>query len=129
MTKQDTIALFGESEKGKFHTAYFCYRISELVDNFGNPPKESQGLHFAIQSLLFHHNIIFFRVKEEGFSIKDYMLGLRFLERYDKLSHLAAIALPGVGDAEIIEASSPICINNSSILITTESDLYDYLTH
>jgi hypothetical protein len=37
--------------------------------------------------------------------------------------------MPGVGDAEIIDATNPICSLYHSLLITTEKDLYDYLTH
>jgi hypothetical protein len=37
--------------------------------------------------------------------------------------------MPGVGDEEVIEASSSICLLRKSFLITTEKDLYDFLTH
>lgn len=123
-----SIALFGEAEKGQFNTAYFCYSLQELVDNFGHPPGASQGLHLAIQALLFNQNLIFFRVQEEGFSKKDYQQGLKFLEKYDQVSHVSAIVLPGVGDYEIIEAAKPICETHTSLLLTSEGDLYDYLT-
>ncbi|MFT4552975.1 MAG: hypothetical protein ACI9S8_001607 [Chlamydiales bacterium] len=123
-----TVALFGESEKGEYRTAYFCQTLTQLAENLGHPPIESQGLHLAVQTLLFRRNLIFFRVKEEGFSVQDYLLGLRFLENNQFVSNLAAICLPGVGDADIIEATEPVCDAHSSFLICSESDLYDFLT-
>ena len=122
------VALFGEAEKGLFNTAYFCYSLSELLENFGNPPKESLGIHFAIQSLLFNQNLIYFRVEEEGFSIKDYLLGLKFLRKYDQISSISAICLPGVGSQEVLKEVTPICQTHNSLLLTSESDLYDFLT-
>lgn len=122
------IALFGEAEKGEFRSAHYCQTLPQLMDTLGNPPPESHGLDFAIQALLFHRDIIFFRVREEGFSTQDYLLGLHYLESKQDIPHLAAICLPGVGDAEIIHASAPICRIHHSVLVVTESDLYDYLT-
>lgn len=123
-----TIALFGEAEKGEFETAYFCESLPQLVDYLGNPPSESKGLFYAVQTLLYHHNLIFFRVREEGFSLQDYMRGLRFLEKCDWIGQISAIFLPGVGDVEIIRPITPICILYQCIFITTEADLFDYLT-
>ena len=123
-----TVALFGESEKGEYRTAYFCQTLAQLAENLGHPPTESQGLHLVVQALLFRRNLIFFRVKEEGFSVQDYLLGLRFLENNQFVSNLAAICLPGVGDADIIDATEPVCDVHNSFLICTESDLYDFLT-
>lgn len=123
-----TIAMFGEAEKGSFRTSYFCQNLLQLVDYLGHPPADSRGLHYAVQALLFQHNIIFFRVEEEGFSYQDYFLGLRLLEKKQLLSDICAICLPGVGDTEIIEAATPICQVHHSIIVTTEPDLYDYLT-
>ena len=34
----------------------------------------------------------------------------------------------GVGDAELIQAATPVCTLHKSFLIIDESDLYDYLT-
>ncbi|MCH1429632.1 MAG: hypothetical protein L7U87_02615 [Chlamydiales bacterium] len=123
-----SVALFGEAEKGQFNTAYFCYSLPELLDSFGNPPESSLGLHFAIQSLLFNQNLIYFRVEEEGFSVKDYLLGLKFLKKYDQISNISAICLPGVGNSEILKEVTPICQAHNSLILTSESDLYDYLT-
>ncbi len=123
-----TIALFGEAEKGQFHTPYFCDTLPQLVDYLGNPPEESLGLFYAVQALLYHRHLVFFRVAEEGFSIPDYMQGLHLLDSREILNDNAAICAPGVGNSEIIEAAIPICIKHHSILITREADLYDFLT-
>lgn len=128
MSEMYTVALFGEAERGKFRTAYFCKELPQLVEYLGNPPEESKGLYYAIQTLLYERNLIFFRVEEEGFSYQDYFLGLQLLKNNELISDVSAICLPGVGDTEIIEAVTPICKINKSIIITTEPDLYDYLT-
>lgn len=122
------IALFGEAEKGEYRTAHYCQSIPQLLDYFGHPPPESRGIFYAIQALLYNRGLIFFRVKEEGFSYEDYLLGLRLLQKQEMVSTLAAIYLPGVGDSEIIRAIKPICTLYHSILITNEGDFYDYLT-
>ena len=124
-----TIFLFGEAEKGEFCTPFACKTLPQLADTFGNPPEQSLGLLYAVQALMFERELIYFRVKEEGFSISDYMRGIRLLEKREAFQDLAAICMPGVGDAEIIDATSPICTLHRSLLITTEKDLYDYLTH
>lgn len=122
-----TMAFFGESEKGRFHIPHYCDSLEHLVENLGNPPPESKGLYFAVQALLYDQKIIFYRVEEEGFSYQDYFEGLRTLRRIEGASHLRAICMPGVGDEEIFNAAMPICEDSHSIIITTESDLYDYL--
>ncbi len=124
-----TIALFGEAEKGPLHTPFLLHSLPELPDNLGNPPKESQGLFFAVQALLYHRELIFFRVEEEGFSVNDYMTGLNFLKNNKNIKSLDAICLPGVGNKEIIEASINVSNIYKSLIITTEKDLFDYLTH
>lgn len=123
-----TVALFGEAEKGDFQTGYLCRSLPQLVEYLGNPPPDSNGLFFAIQALLFNRHILFFRVKEEGFSQQDYFEGLRVLQKQEIIPHIEAIGLPGVGDTEIIHAATPLCKLYHSILLTTESDLFDYLT-
>jgi hypothetical protein len=124
-----TIFLFGEAEKGDFCTPLLCRSLPQLAQTFGNPPEESLGLLYAIQALMFERELIYFRVKEEGFSVSDYMRGIRLLENREAFHDLTAICMPGVGDAEIIDATSSICSLYRSLLITTEKDLYDYLTH
>lgn len=123
-----TIALFGEAEKGDYSTAYYCQTLPQMLDYLGNPPEESQGLYFAVQSILFNYSVLFFRVREEGFSQEDYFSGLTFLKRQNLFSRIIGIGVPGVGNGEIINEIIPICQNYRSILITSEADLYDYLT-
>ncbi|MBB65378.1 MAG: hypothetical protein CMO81_09975 [Waddliaceae bacterium] len=123
-----TVALFGEAERGDFRTAYFCESLPQLVDTLGHPPEDSMGLYYAVQALMYQRNLIFFRVPEEGYSRQDYLLGLRFLQNRDLIPKLSAICLPGVGDTEIIEATTPVCDIYNSLLILGENDLYDLLT-
>lgn len=123
-----TVALFGEAEKGNFQTAYFCQTLPQLLEYFGNPPPESLGLYFATQAILYERNLIFFRVKEEGYSYQDYLRGLELLEKQTLKPEIAAVCLPGVGSNEILDAMTPYCKSHRSILITTQGDLYDYLT-
>ncbi len=123
------VVLFGEAEKGEFHSAYFCETLEHLAHHIGEPPhKEARGIQFAIQMLLFRRPVLFFRVQEEGFHQADYLTGLKKLQKKELFPPIAAIALPGVGDHEIIQATSPICALHESFLILTEQDLYDYLT-
>lgn len=124
----NTIVLFGETEKGEYRVAYLCKNLEQLVENLGNPPSQSQGIYYAVQALLFHYQLVFFRVKEEGFSLQDYAYGAQLLQNQSLISNILAICMPGVGDDAIYQAISPLCAVYHSILITNESDLYDYLT-
>lgn len=121
------VALFGEAEKGLFKTPYLLRELPQLMEHLGECPQDSEGLYFAIQSLLYNREIIYFRVEEEGFSKSDYFLGLKYLGN-QMVQQLHALCLPGVGDAEILQASHLICEKHKSFLITTQKDLYDYLT-
>jgi hypothetical protein len=123
-----TIFLFGEAEKGAYCTPILCPSLPVLAETLGNPPEESLGIQYAVQTLLFERQLIYFRVKEEGFSFQDYMKGLRCLQERSHLPKLTAICMPGVGDSEIIETTSEICHLHKSLLILTEKDLFDYLT-
>jgi len=124
-----SIALFGEAEKGDFEAAYVCQSLEELSSYLGEPPKgEARGLFFAIQMLMYSHGVIFFRVHEEGFSQKDYIRGLQFLENKQLFPEIIALCLPGVGNKDIFDKSAAICQLHNSLLIITEKDLYDYLT-
>ena len=125
---QRVIALFGEAEKGQLEKPYIIRKLPELIDLFGNPPPESQGLFFAIQAILYEREVIFFRVQEEGFSKSDYFSGLKILKNKEKTKKLHALCMPGVGDKELLEAFHPLCEIHKSHLITTQKDLYDYLT-
>ncbi len=121
-----TMALFGEAEKGEFQKAYYCKTLDQLLECFGNPPKASHGLDYAIQALLYQCPLLFFRVREEGFSEQDYFDGIRLLRAQEEIPDITAICLPGVGSCEIINAVVPICAFYHSILVISESDLYDY---
>jgi hypothetical protein len=127
MGTKPTIFLFGESERGEFGTPLFCYCLAQLSDLLGNPPEESQGLHYAIQSLLYNRPLLFCRVQEEGFSTKDYLKGFKNFKKSTPLPMLQAIVMPGVGNGEIIKEASEVCSLNKSLLVITEKDLYDYL--
>lgn len=123
-----TIALFGEASKGDYHQAYVCDNLVQLVDNLGHPPPESRGLHIGIQAILYRYRLIFFRVREEGFSFDDYIQGLSLLRANSSQIRLSAICAPGVGNCDVLDAITTICHIYHSILVMTESDLYDYLT-
>lgn len=122
-----TLFLFGEAERGDYCTPYECFSLTHLAEMFGNPPEDSRGIDFAIQALLYERRVLFFRVKEEGFSIQDYLIGLKLLENRDLTPNLSAIVMPGMGNAEVVEATDPICALHNSLLIIEENDLYDYL--
>lgn len=122
-----TIALFGEAEKGEYQAAYYCNNLEQLMENLGNAPKNSKGLYFAVQALLYRRNLIYIRVEEEGFSLGDYYYGVNILKTQEAIPNISAICMPGVGNSEIIEAILPLCARYHSILVITESDLYDYL--
>ena len=123
-----TIALFGEAERGEYGTPHYLRSVEELAERLGHPPRDSCGLLFAIRTLLFDQHILFFRVEEEGYSLEDYLIGFDVLRNKQSFKP-AALCLPGVGDNEIIDASCRICHMYKSLLLFTEADLYDYLTH
>jgi hypothetical protein len=123
-----TVFLFGEAEKGEFCTPLVCKSLSQLMDLFGHPPEESQGLNYAVQALLFERELIYFRVAEEGFSVADYRRGLHLLSQRDLFYNLAAVAAPGLGDAPLIQEMGSVCSAYKSLLIVNDRDLYDFLT-
>lgn len=124
---KQVIALFGESEKGQLKTPYCLKTLPELMDFLGHPPPESEGLFLAVQALLYERELIYFRVEEEGFSVADYLAGLRYLEDLKKIRELGAVCLPGVSNDELIQFSLSVCEIHRSSLIMNEKDLYDYL--
>ena len=128
MGQFNTLALFGEAEKGTFRTPHLLQSLPQVMESLGNPPPDSRGLFYAVQALLYDYNLIFFRVEEEGFSYQDYFSGLRILEKEAFIDDISAIFLPGVGDSEIIDAVIPLCRYHQSVFMTSEADLYDYLT-
>jgi hypothetical protein len=122
------IAIFGEAEKGNYGSLYKINSLDALFETFGNPPEDSYGLLLAIQALLYQSQLIFFRVEQEGFSVSDYLKGLKLLKEKEKIHSLHALGIPGVGDEEIIHNASKACKLYKSLLILREKDLYDYLT-
>lgn len=123
------VALFGEAEKGVFATPYFLRDLDELVTCLGNPPPDSRGLFYAVQTLLYQHYLLFFRVSEEGFSIPQYLQGLDILEHQVTYPLVTALCVPGVGDNILLDTLIPYCQSRHHILITNEADLYDLLTY
>lgn len=125
---KQTVVLFGEAEKGAYKVPHLLRQLPQLVDLLGNPPAESQGLFFAVQAILYNRELLFFRVAEEGFSHHDYHFGFKYLEDRQKVKKIHALCLPGVGDPQILSASENICQMHKSLLITSQKDLYDFLT-
>ena len=122
------VAVFGESEKGQFCIPQTFNNLEVLMKTLGHPPHESLGINLAIQVLLFKGKVIFFRVAEEGFSKQDYYRGFKYFNNRD-INMIQGLAIPGVGDANLIEETKKICKIYKSITILTEKDLYDYLTY
>lgn len=122
------IFLFGEAEKGEMCTPLRLSCPVQLFEKFGQAPENTIGIDHAMQTLLNQHELIFYRVKEEGFSREDYFRGVRLLADHGKKMNLSAICLPGVGDKEIIESLGLICLKIGALLILSSKDLFDYLT-
>lgn len=126
---RNIIALFGEAEKGRFDVAHFCHSLTDLYDQLGEGTTSLAGISLAAQALMYQYDVLFFRIKEEGFHIDSYFFGLHFLNTQTHLKQLAAIILPGVGDQYIIEASRLLCQKHHSLLLFLDQDLYDLLTY
>jgi len=122
------IFLFGAAKKGALCTPLRFDSLSHLAEDLGEPPEDSIGIDYAIQTLLLNREVIFFRVREEGFAKEDYWRGVKLLYNHGEKLKLCAICIPGVGDKEIIESLAPLSQRLRSILILSEKDLYDYLT-
>ncbi len=118
------IALFGEAERGQLDTLYFCPSLPVLFERLGEPPTDTQGLYFAVQTILYHFPVIFFRVREEGVSIQDYLFGFRLLRNLN----FAALFLPGASQSMLIDEGVHLCQETHSLLIVNESDFYDYMS-
>lgn len=123
-----SIALFGASEKGHYGKPLTCKSVQELSDFCGNPPEHTRGIELSVQALLYEWELHFFRVHDEGYSLDDYMLGFKEILKNDAIQDISALALPGVGDDGILEASKSIVNTFGSLLILQENDLFDYLT-
>lgn len=126
---QRVIALFGEAEKGRLDQPHVISELPQLLDLLGHPPPESRGLFFAVQSLLYEREVVFFRVREEGYSLDDYLRGLSLLKDKKQFQKLHALCLPGVGDIDLLDATQEICSVRKACLLVSETDLYDYLTN
>jgi hypothetical protein len=125
----NAVVLFGEAEKGSLATAYYCDSLQHLFEYLGQPPQETLGLFFAVQSLLYGMPCIYFRVQEEGISYNDYQFGFKVLHNTPQsFLHIGALYLPGVGTRELIEEGIVICREHHSFLLMNEHDFYDYLT-
>lgn len=120
-----TIVLFGEAERGAFHTPHLCCSPLDLLTQLGS--SNNKGILMAMQGLLSGYNVLYFRVKEEGFESDGYSYGLQFLLGLADIS-IMAVALPGVGTPSTIRAFHELCQQRNSILITTDQDLYDLST-
>ena len=125
---KETVAIFGESECGKEGILMQIDELGHLVDLLGNPTENSLGVPMAIQSCLYERRILFYQIKEEGFTIKDYMEGFQLIKQRPLPCPLSAIALPGVGDSLILDEAKKVCDLYKCFLIMNESDLFDYLT-
>lgn len=123
------VALFGEAEKGKHRHLHFFSSLPELANTLGNPTQDSQAIHLAVQILLFEQNLIFYKIEEEGFSKAEYLYGMQLLKKSNQVKNLSAICLPGVGDKEILDIATNLCLAYKAIIITSEKDFYDYMTH
>lgn len=126
--KKGAIFLFGEAEKGAKGNPTLCISILQLFETFGHPPEDSKGIEYAIQFLNYGREILFFRISQEGFYPEDYFQGLMLLKKKEIPLKIAALCLPGVGDADILNAATPACKIYKTFLILSEKDLYDYCT-
>ncbi len=126
--RQMRIAIFGAAEKGRFSYPYICCHLTHLFQTFGIAPKDTAGLSHAIQHILRGGETLFFRVEEEGFSVKDYLTGLRYLEKQKMAQPIDALYLPGVGIEEILKKASALCKERGWLLVVEEKDLFDYFT-
>lgn len=125
---KSVVFLFGEAEKGEFGMPLHCRSLPEVAELLGNPPEASMGISYAVQAILFHKELLFCRVEEEGFSIHDYTRGLYYLRERREQYFPSAVMMPGVGSEELVDAAFSLCNPYKSILVLNEKDLYDYLT-
>ncbi len=50
MGQFNTLALFGEAEKGTFRTPHLLRSLPQVMESLGNPPPDSRGLFYAVQA-------------------------------------------------------------------------------
>ena len=123
-----TVAIFGEAEKGELAGMHLITSLAQLSETLGSPPVGSEGISIAIQFLLFKKQVLFIRVSEEGFGLETYFQGLHLLENKNPIPNIIALCLPGVGDHIILEACNSFCNIHSALIISSQKDLFDYLT-
>lgn len=126
--KQSKVAIFGECTEGRQDEWILLKNLPEVADILGNPTESGLGVHMTIQTILFDHFAFFYKISEEGFSKTEYAKGLKFLEHIPCDYTLSAIALPGVGDNQILAEAKHLCDLHKCLLILTEKDLYDAIT-
>lgn len=119
--------IFGESEKGVLCRPTLCNTIVDLFQNFGHPPEGANGLFCATQTVLMKKPCVFFRVKEEGYSLDDYLKGLDILKNDWKGVTLQGIGIFGCSDKDVIEKTERLCLQRRSLILINQSDLFDIL--
>lgn len=123
-----SIALFGEAERGQYRVPYIFSNVVDLWEQVGSAPPGSFGIHLGVQILLYRFPLLFFRVREEGFSMQDYFEGVWLLKTKFPPSQILAVGIPGVGNKELIDCMEGVCEKSHALLILRESDFYDYLS-
>jgi hypothetical protein len=122
------IILFGQAERGRMVTAYPCSTLERLFELFGEPPEGTKGLFFAIQTLLYHEPLLYFRVTEEGISLDEYLHGLQLIcQPHFPLQEFRALFLPGVNADCVLEEGYKVCRSKQGLLLVDEADFYDIL--
>lgn len=115
------LVVFGEAERGEWHTPLHITNRADLFSRFGHPPPETRGIQSAIEAILYGHTVIYLRVREEGFSTSDYMQGCDYLASAPSIK---AACLPGVGSPDILARVRSV----ARIILTSQRDLFDYFT-
>jgi hypothetical protein len=127
MMRKEVVLIFGESKKGEFLKLFYINTLPDLSTLLGEPTETGIGIHMAIQSLLFHKEVLFIKIAEEGYSTDHYSLGIKEINKNPELI-ISAIALPGVGSSKILKEASLLAKKKNALLLLTEKDLYDLMT-
>lgn len=122
------ISIFGVAEQGDMYRHIHIKSLQDMLLTLGHGVENGTAIELAVQSLMYERAILFYRVKEEGYEEDAYLKGLTELKKKELKSPLSALALPGVGNQEIINEAVAICKKEGSLLIMNQKDLYDYLT-
>jgi hypothetical protein len=124
------VVVFGESTKGAFSRLHRPQSLEDMANALGQPPEGSHGLYLATQTVLLQHELLFWRVDEEGFSPQDYWMGAKMLgELTDQRIVIDAVGLPGVGDWSIIESMRRALKGHQPLVLMSARDVYDYLSY